>query len=210
MSGAGLTKAELLDRFDHKVCVNDTDDALALLEQIEAKGGVPWEARYAPDSKRYHPLVWVVHNDNLKMLAGLVAAKVDLNAIMSPHGDKALCDAIRHCRTALCDELLKHGADPNATGVCGNPPLDIAVESHEHYMVASLLKAGAVIDNAERTLNTWLKRSHEALQTLDALQEGGFNPPANYKRLVRDNAAETIFHIRGIFPQLRTSRGHGR
>ena len=106
------------------------------------------------------PLFWAAWNDSLPAVRALIQAGENVSAVYpstiipsNVTGLSALHCAARKGHSAVVIELIKAGADLNATGMNGETPLHVATRTGEACVVAILLGAGAdakKVDNEGR------------------------------------------------------------
>ena len=106
------------------------------------------------------PLFWAVWNDSLPAVRALIQAGENVSAVYSfpsiPRNVTGL--SVLHCaackgHSAVVIELIKAGADVNATGMNGETPLHVATKTGKACVIAVLLGAGAdanKVDNEGR------------------------------------------------------------
>lgn len=141
-----------------------------------------------PDQEGWLPLQKAASNPNPELTRFFIACGADVNEatvanesnwisclINTPLSFTArLCDYV-HDRTKMrkglvvFNILLRHGADKNKPGECGNAPLHAAVESHNLPIMQSLIAAGANLD----VKNRWNKTP------LDLARNNAMNQVAN-------------------------------
>lgn len=89
------------------------------------------------------PLMYAARDNDVKAIAGLIAAGAEVNRTDRRNGWTPLLHAIHTGAAEAAAALLAGGADPNFAPVAGVPPLFFAVQSGEVATVRTLLDAGA-------------------------------------------------------------------
>ena len=114
---------------------------------------------YMYSQLRRDPLFWAVWNGNLPAVRALIQAGENVSAVYPSvprgilAGSSPLHFAAYRGHSAVIIELIKAGADVNATGIDGATPLHVATKSRNSCVVAILLGAGAdatKVDNEGR------------------------------------------------------------
>ena len=108
----------------------------------------------------HDPLFWAVWNDSLPAVRALIQTGENVSAVYpstsipsNVTGVSALHCAARKGHSAVVIELIKAGADVNATGTDAETPLHMATKTGNSCVVAVLLGAGAdanKVDNKGR------------------------------------------------------------
>ena len=129
-------------------------------QSLRAKIGDHLESKGSSHSQLTRdPLFWAVWNGNLPAVRALIQAGENVSAVYPSvprgilAGSSPLHFAAYRGHSAVIIELIKAGADVNATGIDGATPLHVATKSRNSCVVAILLGAGAdatKVDNEGR------------------------------------------------------------
>jgi ankyrin repeat protein len=103
-------------------------------------------------------LAEAVATDNYDLLAALLDAGADPNAVLDPLGGTALVHAITSGMSSAAALLIQHGAAVGKTAA-GAIPLRLSAGRGNEYLCRALLEAGALVDECDESGRTAL---HEA------------------------------------------------
>lgn len=84
-----------------------------------------------------------IHDADPWWLDTLIARKADLNAPNARTGLRPLMEAIQSQNDVALDQLLRAGADPNATDLSGETALHVAAHTNRAAYTLKMLEAGA-------------------------------------------------------------------